>query len=79
MLGPSEKPDGYDGTLTLNQGFKGYRVPPCDNPFLRLSLDIFFDSIVAGLLFWIDQSTTANANQQRRRQRRIIIVLSRIE
>jgi NADH:ubiquinone reductase (non-electrogenic) len=24
MLGPSEKPDGYDGTLTLNQGFKGY-------------------------------------------------------
>jgi hypothetical protein len=24
MLGSSEKPDGYDGMFTLNQGFKGY-------------------------------------------------------
>jgi len=26
MLGSSEKPDGYDGILTLNQGFKGYSL-----------------------------------------------------
>jgi len=26
MLGSSEKPDGCDGILTLNQGFKGYSL-----------------------------------------------------
>jgi len=26
MLGSSEKPDGYDGMFTLNQGFKGYSL-----------------------------------------------------
>ena len=26
MLGSSEKPDGCDGTFTLNQGFKGYSL-----------------------------------------------------